>query len=95
MDVDMRASDEDRQRVVAALQRHTAAGRLTLEEFSDRVGHVYAARTLAELATAIRDLPAEPPPAPAHDADGARHLVIAFAVAAGVLVLLGAFLALF
>lgn len=94
----MRASDEDRQRIITLLQGHTAAGRLTLDEFSERVGEVYAARTLTELATVVRDLPAEPQPAvpaPAVGTDGARHLVIAFAAAVGVLVLLGAFLALF
>lgn len=85
----MRASDEDRDRVIAALQRHTAAGRLTLEEFSDRVGAVYAARTLSDLATLMRDLPAEPVPTRIVAGDGGRQLAIAFAVAVVVLVLLG------
>lgn len=85
----MRASDEDRHRVIAALQRHTAAGRLTLDEFSDRAGAVYAARTLGDLATVVRDLPAEPAPSAPVTGDGGRQLVIAFAVAAAVLVLLG------
>lgn len=89
----MRASDEDRYRVVAALHQHTTAGRLTLEEFSERVRAVYAARTLAELAAFTRDLPAEPaPPRPA--GDGGRHLAIAFAVAVLVLALLGLILTL-
>ena len=38
VDVELRASDDDRNRVVAALHQHTAAGRLTLDEFSDRAG---------------------------------------------------------
>jgi hypothetical protein len=91
--VEMRASDEDRLRVVAALQRHTAAGRLTLDEFSDRVTHVYAARTLAELAAVTHDLPVESP-SPAPVRDGSRHLAIAFVVAALVLVVLGLYVSL-
>lgn len=95
----MRASDADRQRVIAALQRHTEAGRLTLEEFSERATEVYASRTLGELATLTRDLPAEAPtpaPAPARSAAeaNARHLAFAFAAAVIVLVLLGLLMAL-
>lgn len=58
-DPGLRASDEDRQRVVASLERHTAAGRLSLDEFSERVGIVYASATFGELALVTRDLPAE------------------------------------
>ena len=61
----VRASDEDRQRVVAVLQRHTEAGRLTLDEFSDRVGTVYRAKTLDDLRAALDDLPALAPAASA------------------------------
>ena len=56
--MDIRASDEDRQRVVAALERHTGAGRLTLDEFAARVEAACGARTLAELAAVTSDLPA-------------------------------------
>ena len=88
----MRASDEDRQRVIDSLQRHTAAGRLTLDEFSERVGAVVSARTLQDLAATTVDLPAEEPtPAEQHEphAANARQLAIAFAVAVLALVLLG------
>ena len=57
----LRASDDDRQRVVAALERHTTAGRLSLDEFSERVSLVYAAATQSDLARLTADLPAEPP----------------------------------
>lgn len=91
----MRASDDDRHRVVAALQRHTAAGRLTLEEFTERVGAVYAARTLNDLAHVVRDLPAEPAEPPPSTADsGGRQLLVAFAVAVVFLVLVGLIMAL-
>jgi hypothetical protein len=93
VDVEMRASDDDRQRVIADLQRHTEAGRLSLDEFSDRVGAVYSARTLGELATVTRDLPAAPVAPPAYDR-GRRDLLAVFAVAAFTLLLLGVYMAL-
>ncbi len=34
----MRVADADRDRTVAMLREHVVAGRLTLDEFSDRVG---------------------------------------------------------
>jgi hypothetical protein len=93
VDVDLRASDDDRHRVVADLQRHTSAGRLTLDEFTERAGAVWSARTLGELAAVTRDLPvlpAEPVPTD----HSRRDLLVLFAVAAGALLLLGAYLAL-
>jgi hypothetical protein len=53
----VRASDLDRERVARVLRDHTAAGRLTLEEFSQRLDEAYAARTVAELDTVTRELP--------------------------------------
>lgn len=44
-----RPTDADRDRVVAELRRLCADGRLTLDEFSDRVGLVLKARTREEL----------------------------------------------
>jgi hypothetical protein len=97
-DPTLRASDADRDRTVAALQRHTVAGRLSLDEFSDRVGAAYRAATVADLVAVIHDLPALPPEAPAAPArsPGAQHhqLAIAFLVAIVALVLLGTLLAL-
>jgi hypothetical protein len=57
---DLRASDADRDRAVAELREHTATGRLTLEEFSERVDRAVAARTLSELEEVRGDLPAAP-----------------------------------
>jgi Domain of unknown function (DUF1707) len=85
----MRASDEDRQRVMAALERHTGAGRLTLDEFAERVGVVADARTLDELASVVSDLPAEEA-----EERQRREFLLVFAVAILTLVLLGVFLAL-
>jgi hypothetical protein len=50
----VRASDADRERAVLALREHLVAGRLTLEEFTDRVSTALAATTTEELA--VRDL---------------------------------------
>jgi Domain of unknown function (DUF1707) len=55
---ELRASDADRERVVIALREHTVAGRLTLEEFADRMGRAYEAKAIAELDELGRDLPA-------------------------------------
>ena len=82
----MRASDDDRQRVIDSLQQHTAAGRLTLDEFSERVGAVFAARTLQDLAATTADLPA---PAAAPEEHNARQLLIVFAIAVVAIVILG------
>jgi ferric-dicitrate binding protein FerR (iron transport regulator) len=57
----IRASDADRQHVVQALHEHTAAGRLSLDEFTDRVDAAHRATTHGELAAITADLPAEPP----------------------------------
>jgi len=87
---EMRASDADRQRVLAALQRHTTDGRLTLDEFAERADVVYAARTLGELAAVTRDLPNPRSTVDNH----ARQLAIAFGVAIITLIVLAALLAL-
>ena len=53
----VRASDEDRERVVALLRHHRTAGRLSVDELDQRIEQALAARTLGELATLTRDLP--------------------------------------
>ncbi|MHB8681136.1 MAG: DUF1707 SHOCT-like domain-containing protein [Acidimicrobiales bacterium] len=55
-----RASDVERQRVVAALERHFADGRLTADELTDRVDRVLHARTIGELYELVSDLPELP-----------------------------------
>jgi DUF1707 SHOCT-like domain len=61
----VRASDADRERSVVRLREAAADGRLTLDEFTERMNAVYAARTHDELETLLHDLPervAEPLP---------------------------------
>jgi hypothetical protein len=57
----VRASDAERERVVALLSDHAAEGRLTLEEMAERVGAAYGAVTTDELDALARDLPTAPP----------------------------------
>jgi hypothetical protein len=53
----IRASDADRDRAAAMLGVHHAAGRLTSEEFTQRLEAAYAARTRGELDDLLADLP--------------------------------------
>lgn len=55
----LRASDADRERIVEELRRHTADGRLTMEEFEERMAAAYSAKTYGELAGLTRDLPVD------------------------------------
>jgi hypothetical protein len=60
---ELRASDADRERIAQVLQDAHADGRLDLAELEDRLGVVYSARTLGELAGLTADLlPAEEQP---------------------------------
>lgn len=56
----IRASDADRDQVVALLLRHHAAGRLTLAELDERITAAYAARTRDQLNALTIDLPTDP-----------------------------------
>ena len=53
----IRASDSERDQAVALLREATAEGRLTLEEFTQRVEAAYEARTHPELEELTKDLP--------------------------------------
>lgn len=53
----LRASDADRERTIALLRDHMVEGRLTLEEFTERMSTAYLARTSEELEELARDLP--------------------------------------
>jgi hypothetical protein len=66
----IRASDRDRDAVVATLREAYAAGRLTLEEFQERSAVAYIAKTWGDL----RELTADLPEQPALGADLPSHL---------------------
>jgi DUF1707 SHOCT-like domain len=52
-----RVSDADRERAAEELREHMLVGRLTAEEFDERLGQAHAARTRGELDAAMIDLP--------------------------------------
>lgn len=58
-DLEMRAADQDRERVVRQLSEHLATGRLTMPEFDERVSAAYEAKTYGALDQLLRDLPRE------------------------------------
>jgi hypothetical protein len=65
----LRASNDDRQRVLDLLQAHYVAGRLTSSELEERIERAVAARTLGDLDAELTDLPSvptSPPEGPAH-----------------------------
>jgi hypothetical protein len=54
---DLRVSDADRDRALAALSEHYQAGRLTLEEFEERSEQTLKSKTARELTGLFTDLP--------------------------------------
>jgi hypothetical protein len=63
MNAGMRAASADRERAVDVLKAGFAEGRLTQDEYNDRMGRAYAARTYGELTALTADLPAGAMPA--------------------------------
>ena len=55
----VRVSDAEREAIVDRLNDATAEGRLTLEEFSERVTAALAARTQGDLDALVADLPSQ------------------------------------
>jgi hypothetical protein len=56
----LRAADADRERVAGELREHMLAGRLSPQEFEERVERAYAATTRGELDALSVDLPLSP-----------------------------------
>jgi hypothetical protein len=79
----LRASDADREQAVAVLNAALAEGRLSVAEHSDRLDAVYEAKTHAEIAPLVDDLPARAtsqqvaPRADLAPATGRRQRIIA------------------
>ncbi len=85
--VDVRAADVDRERLVTELQRHAAAGRLSIDEFSERARAAYRARMMGEVAALSADLP--PDTNPHADTPILRRVWIVLVSIAVVVALLG------
>ena len=56
-DSTIRLSDAEREAAAADLGEHFAQGRLTVDEHSERLEQVWAAKTRGEIAPIFRDLP--------------------------------------
>lgn len=57
----MRAGDEDRDRTVTLMREAYAEGRLTNDEFQQRMAQAQQSKTFGELAALVSDLPVRPP----------------------------------
>ena len=53
----LRAADTDRAAVATVLGQHMSAGRLTVDEYDERLSRAYAAKTYGELDELTADLP--------------------------------------
>jgi len=53
----IRASDADRERTAALLREHHAQGRLTPEEFNERLDRAFEAKTIGDLDALLADMP--------------------------------------
>jgi hypothetical protein len=60
--VDLRIGDADREAAAASLREHFAEGRLSLEEFNERIDAVFAATRQSQLRRVTSDLPHAPTP---------------------------------
>ena len=54
---EVRASDDERNRITDQLRFHCAAGRITVEELEHRLGQAMSAQSVGELASLVHDLP--------------------------------------
>jgi Domain of unknown function (DUF1707) len=73
---DLRIGDADREAAAASLREHYAQGRLTLEEFNQRLDAAFAATTQSQLLRVTGDLPHVAAPSralPVHATGGYRE----------------------
>jgi hypothetical protein len=82
LDVVVRIGTAERERAAADLGEHFSAGRLTEDEFADRVRLAYEARTAADLVPLFADLPDLRPSRPPSHRPDLRPLLILLMVAA-------------
>ena len=74
----LRASDADREQLVDVLKGAFAEGRLSQDEYNERMERAYTAKTYGELAVLAADLPSQVPPAyPAYRPPTTNSLAIA------------------
>src|SRR3954447_23636459 len=75
-DSDLRASDAERERVAQLLRDSAGEGRLDMDELSERLDRVYAARTHGELEQVTRDLPGQAIARPSATLPSRRRAVV-------------------
>jgi maltooligosyltrehalose synthase len=95
-DYDLRIGDAERDATMAQLREHFVAGRLTLDELTERIDLALAAKTQGQIDNLVADLPRAAraargePPQTASDPDAGRFLVFAlllFALATWILIM--------
>jgi hypothetical protein len=93
---DLRIGDAERDATIAALREHFAAGRLTLDELTDRIDGALSAKTQGQIDGLVLDLPRlrshwpATRPVNAEPSDTGRYLVLMlllFAIAAWLLMM--------
>ena len=95
-DYDLRIGDAERDATMAQLREHFVAGRLTLDELTERLDLALAAKTQGHIEGLMADLPRPPraargeSPQPGADQDAGRFMVFAlllFALATWILIM--------
>jgi hypothetical protein len=95
-DYDIRIGDAERDATMAQLREHFVAGRLDLDELTERIDLALTAKTQGQIDGVMADLPRPPKPArakarpPVPDQDAGRFLVFAlllFALATWILIM--------
>jgi len=84
----LRASHADRNHVIGMLKAGYVQGRLTKDEFDERLGRTLTARTLADLAAVTTDLPAgltDVPPVPSREPGSPTAAKVVLSAAGGLL----------
>ncbi|HEY3633111.1 MAG TPA: DUF1707 domain-containing protein [Jatrophihabitantaceae bacterium] len=79
---EVRIGTIERERAATDLGEHLAAGRLSTDEFDERVRRAYAARTATELEPLFRDLPDLRPAATPRPRRDLRPLFLVLVIAA-------------
>jgi Domain of unknown function (DUF1707) len=88
---DILVSDAERERVADDLRGHYEAGRLTLDEFQQRLDQLHAARTQRQLDDALRQLPPTRLPSVSPRDTRWRSLALQYAVVNAIAILVWLF----
>jgi hypothetical protein len=88
---DLLVSDADRARATGQLREHYEAGRLTLDEFQDRLDEAHGARTEAQLERVLRQLPSPKLPSVSRRDRRWRSLAFQYALVNLIAILIWAF----